>query len=85
MRMKKIIYSLCLSFILLTLGAVSSAFYFKTEQANEAYHFPYKQAGLTEREAAAHLISRFSFGVKPGEVDEVLKAGLEDWFKTQLK
>lgn len=47
--------------------------------------FPYQQAGLTERQAAAHLLSRFTFGAKPGEVDEVVKMGLEKWFQQQLK
>ncbi|MFM9837684.1 MAG: DUF1800 domain-containing protein [Cyclobacteriaceae bacterium] len=47
--------------------------------------FPYQQAGLTERQAAAHLLSRFTFGAKPGEVDEVVSMGLEKWFQQQLK
>jgi uncharacterized protein (DUF1800 family) len=47
--------------------------------------FPYQQAGLTERQAAAHLLSRFTFGAKPGEVDQVVNIGLEKWFQQQLK
>jgi uncharacterized protein (DUF1800 family) len=47
--------------------------------------FPYAQAGLSERQAAAHLLSRFTFGAKPHEVDEVVKVGLEKWFQQQLK
>ncbi|TCD03474.1 DUF1800 domain-containing protein [Pedobacter psychroterrae] len=47
--------------------------------------FPFKQAGLTEREAAAHLLSRFTYGARPGEVDKVLKIGLEKWFIGQLE
>ena len=81
--MKKIIYSLSLAFVLLTIGAISSAFYYKAEQT-AAFRFPYKQAGLADREAAAHLISRFTFGAKPGQVDEVLQTGLEKWFVAQL-
>ena len=46
--------------------------------------FPYRQAGLTERQAAAHLLSRFSYGAKDGEVDAVMKMGLEHWFQQQL-
>lgn len=46
--------------------------------------FPYKQAGLTERQAAAHLLNRFTYGPKPGDIDEVLKTGLEKWFNGQL-
>ncbi|MBS1490686.1 MAG: DUF1800 domain-containing protein [Bacteroidetes bacterium] len=46
--------------------------------------FPYQQAGLTERQAAAHLISRFTFGATPNQVDEVVSMGLEKWFDRQL-
>lgn len=46
---------------------------------------PWKQAGLTERQAAAHLISRFTYGATPGEVDAVVKEGLENWFREQLE
>ncbi|MFX8848481.1 DUF1800 family protein, partial [Acinetobacter baumannii] len=41
--------------------------------------------GLTDKQAAAHLLSRFTFGAKPGEVDEVVNMGLEKWFKQQLE
>ena len=47
--------------------------------------FPYREAGLTERQAAAHLISRFTFGATPGQVDEVVSMGLEKWFARELK
>lgn len=47
--------------------------------------FPYQKAGLTDKEAAAHIISRFSFGVKPGQVDEVTAMGVEKWFAAQLE
>ncbi|MES2455111.1 MAG: DUF1800 domain-containing protein [Bacteroidota bacterium] len=46
--------------------------------------FPYQQAGLTERQAAAHLLSRFTYGARNGDVDAVVKMGLEKWFKHQL-
>ena len=46
--------------------------------------FPYQNAGLSDREAAAHLLNRFSFGPRPGDIDEVLKIGLEKWFLQQL-
>lgn len=46
--------------------------------------FPYRQAGLTERQAAAHLLSRFTYGAKKGELDALLKMGLEKWFRQQL-
>ncbi len=47
--------------------------------------FPYKEAGLSKREAAAHLLNRFTFGPRPGEVDKVVKMGLEVWFLKQLE
>lgn len=46
--------------------------------------FPYLSQGLTKREAAAHLISRCTYGATPGMVDEVIKIGLEKWFSNQL-
>ena len=46
---------------------------------------PYKKAGLTEREAALHLLNRFTFGPRPGQVEEVVKQGLENWFLEQLQ
>ncbi|HEY4061727.1 MAG TPA: DUF1800 domain-containing protein [Puia sp.] len=46
---------------------------------------PWRQAGLTERQAAAHLISRFTYGATPGQVDAVVKEGLENWFRQQLE
>lgn len=47
--------------------------------------FPYRQAGLTERQAAAHLLNRFTYGAKPGEIDDAIKMGLEKWFMQQLR
>jgi uncharacterized protein (DUF1800 family) len=46
---------------------------------------PWKQAGLTERQAAAHLLSRFTYGQRPGDVDRVVALGLDRWFEEQLK
>ncbi len=45
----------------------------------------FRQAGLTEEEAAAHLLSRFTFGPRPGQVEQVVQVGLERWFESQLK
>ncbi len=49
-----------------------------------AVHMPWKAAGLTERQAAAHLLNRFAFGPRPGEVDTVVKMGLDRWMDRQL-
>lgn len=46
--------------------------------------FPFKKAGLTERQAAAHLLNRFSYGARPGDIDAAVKMGLENWFLQQL-
>jgi uncharacterized protein (DUF1800 family) len=48
------------------------------------HRMPYREAGLTERQAAAHLLSRFTYGATPGQVDEVTRMGLEKWFEQQL-
>ena len=71
-----------------TVGLSLTVFFAFTQskQSPENYRvkLPYKKAGLTERQAAAHLLSRFSFGARPGEVDEVLQIGLENWLDEQL-
>jgi len=72
--------------ILLCTGLLLSSF-FKDEKSAEPQKikFPYKQAGLTERQAAAHLLNRFTYGATPGQVDEVVNMGLEKWLSQQLK
>jgi uncharacterized protein (DUF1800 family) len=49
-----------------------------------AVHMPWKAAGLSDRQAAAHLLNRFAFGPRPGEVDAVVKMGLDRWMDRQL-
>ena len=44
----------------------------------------WKEAGLTEREAAAHLLNRFSYGPRPGEIEKVIELGLDRWLERQL-
>ncbi len=58
--------------------------FFQEPTYKSRFSFPYKQAGLTEREAAAHLLSRFTYGATPGQIDEVVNTGLEKWFEQQL-
>jgi uncharacterized protein (DUF1800 family) len=55
-----------------------------TDSPYKKIKFPYKAAGLSDRAAAAHLLSRFTFGATPGEIDAVVKEGLEKWFEKQL-
>ncbi len=47
--------------------------------------FPYAESGFTERQAAAYLLDRFSFGARSGDVDSVLHKGLVAWFEEQLR
>ncbi|PWJ58915.1 uncharacterized protein (DUF1800 family) [Dyadobacter jejuensis] len=47
--------------------------------------FPYQRAGLSDRQAAACLLSRFTYGARPGEVDKLLEEGIETWFENQLR
>jgi uncharacterized protein DUF1800 len=53
-------------------------------QSSKPLHLPWEQAGLTRREAAAHLLSRFSYGARPGEIDAVAAMGPEVWLERQL-
>ena len=39
---------------------------------------PYRDAGLTEREAAAHLLNRFTFGPTPGQIAREIIARIEE-------
>ncbi|WEK21427.1 MAG: DUF1800 domain-containing protein [Candidatus Pedobacter colombiensis] len=58
---------------------------FQKEQPGAKSAFPYKHAGLNKRQAAAHLLNRFTYGATPGQVDEVVAMGLENWFNKQLE
>jgi uncharacterized protein (DUF1800 family) len=51
---------------------------------NYKIKFPYTTLGLTKQQAAAHLLSRFSFGATPNQVAEVAAFGLEKWLEQQL-
>ncbi len=61
-----------------------SSFFHLPKTVSPSFDLPYKKAGLTEREAAAHLLSRFTYGATPGQVDNVVKIGLKKWFNQQL-
>ncbi len=74
------------SFVLVSLFSVLFLLSFSHSRkvVGPPFDFPYEAAGLTQREAAAHLISRFTYGARPGQIDEVIKTGLESWFQQQL-
>lgn len=75
----RILFIVLVSPVIFTL---STSFFDAAEKPS--FKFPYKQAGLTEKQAAAHLISRFTFGQTPGQIEAVSKMGLERWFLEQL-
>jgi uncharacterized protein (DUF1800 family) len=70
--------------LLAFLAAVASTAAF-TDATSRSRSMPYRDAGLTEREAAAHLLDRFTFGPRPGQIDQVVEIGLEKWFDRQLE
>lgn len=45
---------------------------------------PYREAGLSERQAAAHLLNRFGYGATSEDIESVLQTGLEQWLTRQL-
>lgn len=80
--MKKV-HSFYISILAFGIAIVFSSFV-RNAQEKEKFVLPYKQAGLTPQQAAAHLLSRFTYGAKAGDIDQVLKMGLEKWFLQQL-
>ena len=45
---------------------------------------PWREAGWSEREAAAHLLDRLTFGARRGDIDRVLERGLERFAAEQI-
>ncbi|MFC4231338.1 DUF1800 domain-containing protein [Parasediminibacterium paludis] len=81
--MKQLVKVVC-SLLFLT-AIVSLSSYTNENTGYRSIKFPYKKAGFTQREAAAHLLSRFTFGATPGQIDEVVDEGVEKWFAEQLE
>lgn len=46
---------------------------------------PYEGANLNSYQAAAHMLSRFSYGATPGQVEAVVHQGLDKWLDEQLQ
>ncbi len=46
---------------------------------------PERQAPLTQQERVLHVLNRFTFGPRPGEVEAVGKMGAQVWFLQQLQ
>ncbi|MBU0697047.1 MAG: DUF1800 domain-containing protein [Bacteroidetes bacterium] len=80
--MKALLKFFYLPVVLLALTFTLCSSFLMNEKEKMA--FPYKASGLTERQAATHLLNRFTYGPKPGDVDAVIKIGLEKWFQQQL-
>ncbi len=70
--------------IIILTGIVLSSFLTGNQSADASIRFPYKKAGLTEQQAAAHLLNRFTYGATPGQIEAVMNTGLEKWFEQQL-
>ncbi len=81
--MKATKYFLLLLFVA-ACAMIFSSFFSTTSLSSKKIKLAYKKAGLNERQAAAHLLNRFTFGATPGQVDEVVKMGLENWLNHQL-
>jgi uncharacterized protein (DUF1800 family) len=45
---------------------------------------PYAKVGLSKKQAAAHLLNKFTFGATPSLIDHVEEMGLENWFEAQI-
>ncbi|MBW4891492.1 DUF1800 domain-containing protein [Mucilaginibacter sp. HMF5004] len=72
------------SAIVVFCSIVLFSFYSGPQSSTKKLKFPYKKTGLTDRQAAAHLLNRFTYGATPGQIDEVVNTGLEKWFEQQL-
>lgn len=70
--------------IVLLSAPILFSYNYSTSPGDAPYRFPYSKGGLTQRQAAAHLLSRFTFGARPGDIDKVNAMGLEKWFEKQL-
>lgn len=71
--------------LIIVLGIVLLSSFSRKNATQPTFRFPYKQAGLTPGEAAAHLLNRFTFGPRPADVNAALSIGLEKWFLAQLQ
>ena len=73
------------SILALTSAVVLTAILALEPQAgSKGLHMPYAEAGLSERQAAEHLLSRFTYGATPEDIDRIVRTGLEKWFLEQL-
>ncbi len=71
---------LCASILLLSLTSAASL----VRDYATPSTMPYREAGLSTRQAAEHLLSRFTWGARPEDIDRVERMGLDAWFESQL-
>jgi uncharacterized protein (DUF1800 family) len=64
--------------------AILFSSFIRNVDSADKFVLPYQKAGLTKQQAAAHLLSRFTYGAKDGDVDQLVKQGLEQWLTQQL-
>jgi uncharacterized protein (DUF1800 family) len=64
---------------------LSLAFAVDPFSSEQRLQMPYRKEGLSEREAAEHLLGRLSFGGRPGEIEKLLAIGLNKWVLQQLE
>ena len=64
---------------------LSLAFTVDPFSSEQRLQMPYRKEGLSEREAAEHLLSRLSFGGRPGDIEKLLATGLDKWVLQQLQ
>ncbi|SEM19252.1 Uncharacterized conserved protein, DUF1800 family [bacterium A37T11] len=81
---KSAIISLGLILLPLVSWVSLTAFNPATLPVKVPFKFPYQQQGLDEDQAASHLISRFTYGARPGDLAQIKHQGLENWFMDQL-
>lgn len=55
------------------------------EPVRSSLALPWKEAGLTERQAAGHLLDRLAYGSRPGEIERLVEMGLDTWVERQLR
>jgi uncharacterized protein (DUF1800 family) len=63
---------------------LSLAFTVDPFSSEQRLQMPYRKEGLSEREAAEHLLSRLGFGGRPGDIEKLLAMGLDKWVLQQL-
>ena len=71
-------------YIIFLTAFISFAFGTIAEKNPKPLRMPYKKAGLSEKEAATHLLNRLAFGPTPGQVEKVMSMGLDQWVMAQL-